>query len=191
MRRGFKTEANDIAREVRKELRLRLADPLDAFKLAEHLAIPVLPLSEFRQACPSAVRHFSIVETGAFSGLTVFRGPRRLIVYNDAHAPQRRASNVAHELAHALLMHPPTAALDHRGCRHWDGDMEEEANWLAGALLISDEAAISVVRRGLTLEGASATYGVSRPMMQFRLNVTGARKRVQRGRMAVVKGRKR
>lgn len=184
MRWGFKTEANDIAREIRTELALRLVDPLDPWRLAEHLAIPVMPLRDLRDDCPSAVRHFTRVENGAFSGLTVFNGPRRLIVYNDAHAPQRQVSDIAHELSHALLMHPPTQALDHRGCRDWDGELEEEANWLAGALLISEEAALLIVRRGLSLRDAAKAFGVSRDMVRFRINVTGARKRVQRARRA-------
>jgi Zn-dependent peptidase ImmA (M78 family) len=60
-----------------------------------------------REKNPDCVRHFSHVEPEAFSGVTVFSGQRRMIVYNDAHVPGRQHSDVAHELAHALLMHPP------------------------------------------------------------------------------------
>jgi hypothetical protein len=34
LRRGFKSEANDIAREIRGELGLKLVDPLDPWRLA-------------------------------------------------------------------------------------------------------------------------------------------------------------
>lgn len=182
MRRGFKTEANSVAVEVRSELGLRAADPLDPWRLAEHLAIPVIPLSAFARDQPQTVRHFTRIDPGAFSGATVFCGPGRLIVINDAHAPQRQASDLAHELAHALLQHPAVPALDHSGCRDWNGELEEEAEWLAGALLISEDAALSIVRRGLRPEEAAALYGVSTRMLQFRLNVTGARARVERAR---------
>ncbi len=136
LRRGFKTEANQIAREVRAELGLCLVDPLDPWALARHLAIPVVPLSHFRGAAAEAVHHFHRVDRGAFSAVTVSDGSRRLIVYNDGHSLGRRASDLAHELAHALLLHRPGPALDHRGCRRWNGEQEEEASWLAGALLI-------------------------------------------------------
>ena len=43
LRRGFKTEANDIAREIRQELGLGLADPLDPWVLAAQLEIPWCP----------------------------------------------------------------------------------------------------------------------------------------------------
>lgn len=179
LRRGFKTEANGIAREIRLELGLKVVDPLDPRVLAGHLEIPLVRLSELRKDAPAAVQHFLSLDTAAFSAVTVFRGPARLIVYNDGHTDGRQASNLAHELSHALLLHPPTPALDHRGCRNWDPEVEEEASWLAGALLISEEAAIAIARAGMSLDDAAERYGVSRPMVQFRLNVTGARKRVR------------
>ena len=58
MRRGFKTEANAIAREVRAELSLSSTAPLDVWQLAEHLDIPLIPLSGFHEAAPHAARLF-------------------------------------------------------------------------------------------------------------------------------------
>jgi Zn-dependent peptidase ImmA (M78 family) len=182
LRRGFKSEANEIAREVRLELKLRPTDPLDPLRLAEHLAIPIIPLSTLGREAPAMVRHFSRIDRSAFSAITVFDGTARVIVHNDAHRAGRQASNVAHELSHGLLLHPPRPALDGRGCRDWDQEQEAEANWLAGALLVPDEAAIVIVRRGLSLAEAAEVYGVSEQMMRFRLNVTGATLRVNRAR---------
>ena len=115
-----------------------------------------------------------------FSGVTVFRGPRRTIVFNDAHALGRQANDVGHELSHGLLLHTPTAAIDGRGCRVWDKEAEAEANWLSGALLVPEEAALQIVRRGWSLQEAAARYGVTPKMIRYRVNVTAARKRVQR-----------
>lgn len=179
LRRGFKSEANEIAREVRGELGLGPSGPLDPWKLAAYLSIPLLPLSAMREDAPEAVHHFMAVDTGAFSAVTVFLGPRRLIVYNDRHSRARQASDLAHEMAHALLQHTPGAALDEHGCRIWTAEHEAEADWLAGALLVSDEAALSIVRRELDVASAAREYAVSEAMMKFRLNVTGARRRVR------------
>ena len=60
-----------------------------------------------------------------------------------------------------------------------DSDQEEEANWLAGVLLISEDAALAIVRNGLSFEAAASQYGVSTPMVRFRVNMTGARRRVR------------
>ena len=48
LRRGFKKEANEYAKEFRQELGLRAHDPLCPWKLAEHLAIPVKPLCHIK-----------------------------------------------------------------------------------------------------------------------------------------------
>jgi Zn-dependent peptidase ImmA (M78 family) len=181
-RPGFKSEANATAAEIRAELGLTALDRLDPWALAEHLEVPVVPLSDYRDDAPGALRHFSEVEVDVFSAVTVFHGPRRTIVHNDAHSPGRQASNLAHELGHALLLHDPTPALDDRGCRRWDQRIEDEAQWLAGALLLTEDAALSIVRRGIALHVAAERFGISEQMVSYRLNVTGARKRVARAR---------
>ena len=182
MRRGFKTEANAIAREVRAELSLSRTAPLDVRRLAEHLDIPVTPLSSFHKQAPNAARLFLNGGQGVFSGVTVFRGTSRTIVYNDAHALGRQSNDIGHELSHGLLLHAPTAAIDGRGCRVWDIDTEAEANWLSGTLLVPEEVALQIVRRGWSLPEAAAKYGVTPKMVEYRINVTGARRRVQRMR---------
>ncbi|MCW2629853.1 MAG: hypothetical protein JWR48_6575 [Mycobacterium sp.] len=158
-----------------------LSRPLDPLHLAAHLDIPVIGLSELTEAA-QGVEYFTQVEPSAFSATTVFRGRRRLIVHNDGHAPGRCNSNVTHELANGLLPHPPTPALDDRGCRHWNQNVEDQATGLAAALLVPERAALSVARGRRTLEEAAEDFGVSAQMMRWRLNATGAHKHAQRGR---------
>ncbi len=181
-RRGFKSEANGIALDVREELGLQALDRLDPVRLADHLAVPVIPLSAFGRDAPLAVQYFRRADTGAFSAVTVFAGHRRTIVHNDFHSAGRQASNLVHELAHALLHHEPTPALDDRGCRLWNQNIEDEAQWLAGALLITEDAALWIARGGCSISDGAARFGVSDVMVTYRLNVTGARKRVARMR---------
>lgn len=183
-RRRFKTEANDIVIEVRNELDLTLYDPLDPHDLAAWLEIPVIGLSDFLAEAPG-VRHLLEVEPEVFSAVTVFAGSQRTIVHNDAHAPTRQRSDLSHELSHGLLLHPPTPALDNTGCRHWNQDIEDEASWLAGALLVPEAATMAIAGgRRWTTSAAAQHFGVSPAMIRFRLNSTGASKRVQRARVA-------
>lgn len=177
---GFKTEANDIARDIRAELGLKLADPLDPWALAQHLEIPVIGLSSYGTDAPRAVEHFGQTDLMAFSAVTVFHGTRRVIVHNDAQPRGRQANNLAHEISHGLLQHPPTPALNEQGCRNWNKDVEDEAAWLGAALLVSEEAALSVARKRVPLNEAAETYGVSVEVMRMRLNVTKASGRVNR-----------
>jgi Zn-dependent peptidase ImmA (M78 family) len=180
--RGFKAHANRLAAEVRDELELDALDPLNPVALAENLAVPVVPLSAMAEVIPEAVHHLSAVDPGAFSAVTVFRGPRRRIVYNDSHTRGRQHSNISHECAHALLQHPPRPAFDGAGCRNWDGDEEDEANFLGAALLITEDATLHIVRRGIDFTQAAHLYGVSRQLLRWRINATGAIKRVARSR---------
>ncbi len=180
LRRGFKTEANWYARELRRELGLRARAPLCPFALAEHLAIPVKPLSSYCDRLPGDVSFLRNGGGAEFSAVTVFAGTARLIVYNDGHHPLRSRSDLAHELAHGVLGHPPAPPLSTEGCRNFDPQLEDEANWLGPALLISEEAALWIARKKLTTAAASKLFEVSRPVIQMRLNVTGAKRRVAR-----------
>lgn len=181
-RRGFKSEANSIAREIRDELGLAATDALNSHQLARHLAVPVVALSELAPTKNPGVSYLLEVEPSSFSAVTVFRGSRRQIVHNDAHNQDRQHSNLSHELAHALLMHEPTPALDDHGCRLWNQNIEDEASWLAGALLLPEDAALLVARHNWTVAEATEHFGISTQMVTWRLNATGATKRVQRER---------
>lgn len=178
-RYGFKVEASDVAREIRAELSIGPLEQLNLRVLAAHLEIPIVGLSELVASTPSAA-HLISAEPEAFSAVTVFDGTRRAIVHNDGHALVRQNSNLAHELSHGLLLHPPTPAMDDKGCRIWNGDIEDEASWLSGCLLVTMEAALAVAGGQWTMATAASQLGISVDMVRYRVNVTGARKIAQR-----------
>ena len=174
MRRGFKSEASELAAEVRAELRLGPLDRLDPRQLAQHLDIPTVPLSDLAPNCRGAV-YFLRSDLGTFSALTVFDGHRRMIIHNDAHSPARQNSNLTHELAHGLLGHEPRPALDAKtGCRLCNARNEEEADWLAGELLVTRDMALAVARGRFTMQWAMNHLGVSEQMLTWRMRKTGA-----------------
>ncbi|MGR6331434.1 ImmA/IrrE family metallo-endopeptidase [Sphingomonas sp. XXL09] len=181
LRRGFKAEANALSREFRQELGIELHDPLCPYKLAEHLGVPVVPLSDFANDNPEAVAYFATLRGQKdLSALTLCLGAKRLIIYNDRSSPKRRAADLAHEISHIVLHHPPMSPFDANGRRHYDDDLEGEANWLGPALLVSEEAALHIVEQGFSIQGASTIYKVSEQLVRMRLGVTGAMKRVAR-----------
>lgn len=180
LRYGFKREANQIARQIRAELGLRYVDPLDPFDLASYLEIPIIPISDIHNKAPSAIEHFQTKGQSEFSAATIFLGTQRLILHNDSHVAGRQSSNIAHELSHGLLHHPKIVPLNDLGCRNWDKTIEFEADWLAAALLISEEAALKIARENTPLKVAAKMYGVTEQMIRFRLNVTGAKQRVSK-----------
>ena len=179
LRRGFKTDANWYATHLRGELNIAAHLPLCPWQLAGHLEFPVIKLSDYAKVEPEAVAYLrSTAGQKEFSAVTVAVEQERIIIHNDAHDPKRQAANICHELAHGLLNHPPMKILDPSGKRAYDKGMEEEANWLGPALLISDQAAMHIAAMGLTIAKASEMYGASEPLVQMRLNVTGAYRRL-------------
>lgn len=175
-RRGFKTEAEQLAVHLRTELGIGLYRRLDPFALAEHLAVPVWALEDLPDV-HAAVQVLHGPEIAAFSAMTVFDGTSRVIVHNTAHTPARQASNLCHELAHGALLHPASPALNAFGCREWDGAIESEATFLAGALLIPSKAIWWAAKQRQPREEIAEQYGCSVEMVQMRLNMTGAGKR--------------
>jgi Zn-dependent peptidase ImmA (M78 family) len=179
-RRGFKTEANEYAREFREELNFKPHEPLCPWKLAKYLEIPVQSLSTYKSKIPEAVSHYTGKDSDGFSAVTICDRYRRQIIHNDSHHFYRQAANISHELSHGILGHMPMPVLDEYGCRYFNEEQEDEANWLGPALLISQEAAIYIVKTGMELDEASKIYGASKKVITMRINVTGARKIVSR-----------
>lgn len=177
--RGFKAEAERLAVSTRQEMGLKEHARLDPHDLAAYLAIDVVPLSTYANSAEFAefaddVHYLQHVEPTVCSAYTVFEGSERTIVHNDVHPLGRQASNIAHELSHGLLLHAPSPVLDILGCRNWKSDIEDEANYLAGALLVPSKAAWSIAKRRVSFDRAATEYGCSTEMIRWRVNITGA-----------------
>jgi Zn-dependent peptidase ImmA (M78 family) len=174
-RRGFKAHADRVAEEIRGELDLKASATLDVMELAEHLAIPVFGLKHLSNGREKQNfhRYFSVEDKDTFSAITIFRGFRRCIVHNDSHHPNRQASNIAHEVSHSLLEHTPTSLRGKDGERIWDADMEAEATWLGGVLLMPRSGALALFQAGMNSEQIAIQYGISEQLCRWRLQETG------------------
>jgi hypothetical protein len=181
MRRGFKKEAAEITAETRAELGLSALDSLNPWDLAAHLAIPVWSLTSYRKVIPGAVDHLVSSESGAFSAMLAFDGLRRVLVHNDGHALTRQRADLTHELAHALLLHQPYPSRDGKAPR-FDAEQEEEAKWLGAVLLVTDDFCVASCKDDLEVSVAASRMGVSIGLMRWRVNMSGALRRVARSR---------
>lgn len=177
MRRGFKAQAERLALAERAALDLTPRCRLHAVKLAAAKGIEVVALSSLDGIPDAHRRQLMEFDTGAFSGVTVVLDEHRLIVVNDAHTPERQANTISHEVAHVLLDHPPGPAFGEFG-RTLSKPMEDEADWLAGCLLVPGSGIANTMQRfGDDLDAAAVHYGVSLQLMRWRHNVTKPRSR--------------
>ena len=174
LRRGFKSEAERIARNVRVELEMNAAEPVSPEALAELLGIEVragddlVPRERFLE--------LEEAQPGAFSACTLRPSADRVvIVYNPLCAESRRTSDLAHELAHTLLSHELSRVekLGDVTFLSCDPVQEEEAAWLSGCLLLPRALLLSEVRRGQSAKEIARRCGVSEEMARYRMNVTG------------------
>jgi IrrE N-terminal-like domain len=179
VRRGFATEARRLALEVRAELGLSPYVPLDPGALAELYGIPVYPLEELAGwGChDGTAAHFTVHRPDAFSAALVPVDAGLVIVENSAQSGSRRRASISHEMAHVLLEHPfRDRLLPPAGCPA-GREAEEEADRLAGELLIPATAALAAARDGASDTQVARRYRVSLAFARMRMNRSGARKR--------------
>jgi Zn-dependent peptidase ImmA (M78 family) len=149
-------------------------DPFDAWRHAARRGVRVVELHQLiEHGFPQAgIRYFSR-NPRVSAAYDIVDGSPFVLLFGEC-APTRRLSDLAHELAHHELGHRPTEPFDSIGCRRWNPVQEEEANWLAGCLLIPASGALAVLKRGLSFGDAAVTFGVSLKMFTWRANMTGA-----------------
>lgn len=174
MRRGFKSHAERLAVETRTRLECRADESISLAQLATDLEIALIPADNLvpRDRLEALQR----IQDDAFSAAT-FRlaDGRRVVVYNPLHSPGRTRSNLAHELAHIILQHTvrtieQVGGLTFLTC---DIEQEEEADWLAGCLLLPRELLFREARKGKTSVDIARIHETSEAMAKFRLNASG------------------
>lgn len=174
LRRGFKSEAERIAKQVRADLGLSAAESVVPEMLADSLGIEVragdqlIPRERFDE--------LEQLQKDAFSACTFRPSPDRVVVvYNPLSANSRRRSDLAHELAHILLGHELSRIerLADNTFLTCDATQEEEAAWLSGCLLLPRALLLAEVFRGADAGEIARKYGVSKKMAQYRMDVTG------------------
>ncbi len=173
LRRGFKSEAERIAKSVRADLGLGPADPVAPEALAD---LPGVQIRSGDELIPRDrfVAHNELQPDAFFACTFRPSGDRIVIVFNPLSAPSRRMSDLAHEFAHILLDHDLSRIEKLGGVTFLSCDplQEEEAAWLSGCLILPRPLLLAEVRRGASASDIAQRHGVSESMARYRLNVT-------------------
>lgn len=171
-RYGFKAAAERYALEYREELSIAPFDPLCPRVLAEHLGIPVLPISS-NPSLPEEIRSVWASGEGCpFSGIVIADGTYKEVHHNDHRHPRRQNADIAHELAHIIMGHDLDAPIGPNYERVYPRDEEEEAKWLGATLLLPKTALIHIEKNRIDEDHIQNIYGVSIALYKYRYGVT-------------------
>lgn len=182
MRRGFKTWAENLALEQRRNLSLRDVSSLPARVLADHLEITIIAPNGIPDIPQNILVQLHNADHESWSAITLERNNCTLIIHNQTHSPRRQESDIMHELAHILCNHQPSqlVKLDYFPIpfRSYNPIQEEEASWLGGCLQLPRAALLWAIHRGMNNEAIAQHFGSSCDLVRFRRQVTGVDKQI-------------
>jgi Zn-dependent peptidase ImmA (M78 family) len=151
--------------------------------LAEHLNIEIRSADELVDR--AELEELDQLQPGAFSAATFhLPGGRTVTVYNPCNDNGRTNSDIAHEIAHILLNHEVRELQQIGGHTFFtcNPEQEEEANWLAGCLLLPRALLLREAYAGSDPATVAQKHHVSLPMARFRLNASGVLLQARRAR---------
>lgn len=176
-RRGYKSQCERRSVEFRKQFGLSDHAALSADQLAEELQVTVWSTNDIVGISESARSVLNDETDQSWSALTMRLGTAHLVVHKPVSSIGRRNNVVMHELAHIILGHELSqACILEDGSLvpgNFDQDQEDEADWLAGTLLLPRPALLSIRRRQLSDLAACEEHLVSPEMLKWRFRMTG------------------
>jgi len=176
---GFKAKAERLAKQYREELKIHPCGVLCAFKLAEHLSIPIHPATKFL-TLENEIEWLS--NKSEWSALTMpnFEGTK-LILHNPFHSNARQQSDLMHELAHIICEHKHEEVYYETplpfGMRNYNTEEEEEAKCLGSTLQLATPCLLWANKKGLNTKAIAEHFNASMEMVTYRMNMTGISKR--------------
>ncbi len=177
LRRGFKTQSENMAQQLRNELDLAPVAPLAPTSLAKHLEVRVVDPKDIPDLSDSVLTVLGGDGRKEWSAVTLSGGRHDLVIVNPWNSEARQSSDLMHELAHLVLRHEPSVMMfapdGAWALRSYDEEKEEEANWLSGSLLLPRPALLQFARSGKSDDSVKREFRVSQALLTYRRNVTG------------------
>jgi len=177
LKRGFKSWSENVALAFRRELGQDKTSPLCPKALAKHLKIQLLTPSELQGLSETDLKNLLQSESDTWSAVTITNGLAHIIIYNSSHSTSRQSNNIMHELAHIIIGHkPPQNTFSQETgifLRHYDQTQEEEADCLAAILLLPRDVLFKIKFSKSHIQYAAREYGVSKKLLEMRLNTSG------------------
>lgn len=172
--RGFKADAERRALALWTELDAALTEPLDLGACAASIGARIVMADTLVPV--ARLRELEDLQQWSFSACTFDVAGAPVVVLNPLRTRGRQRADCAHELAHLLLRHEmrvPERIGDHVFFTG-NPDQEDEAGWMAGAILLPRQAVLKAVLRGMDAPALAEHYQTTEEMSRFRMNATGA-----------------
>lgn len=177
MRRGFKAWCEKAAGEYRDTLGLTLDDALEPERLADLFGVEVWRPEDVPDLSRDSLTQLTKRDSKSWSAVTVQLDDARLIILNSAHALTRQRNSLTHEISHLILDHGvgriDVSPEGYLLLNSFEKEQEEEADWLAGALLVPREGLQTVYRTTRDPKSLANHFRVSETLLQWRLRMTG------------------
>jgi Zn-dependent peptidase ImmA (M78 family) len=176
MRRGFKAQAERSAAIARNALGVAENAPIDPWAYAEHLGVRILSLYDLGLS-EKDIQQLTTIDGESWSAMTLQLDGKFAVVVNPAQAITRQRNDLMHELAHVELEHTPVR-VEASGSgllllSDYSEEQEQEADWLAAALLLPREGLVRLRSARLSAIDIANHYGVSQALCEWRLRMTG------------------
>lgn len=192
LRRGFKAQSERRSVEIRKKFGLQSDAPLNARQVAAAYGILVWTEADIEGVSDGDLVQLTKTDSDSWSAFTMRVGEKHLIVVNSSQSEPRQNSVIMHELSHILLGHELTSAgLTEEGHfvpTSYDQDQEDEADWLAGTLLLPRPALLKIRSLGMSDAQAQTAYQVSDQMLKWRFRMTGVEFQLSNARKKWARG---
>ncbi len=177
LRRGFKTWCENAAVGYRRSLDLDRNSPLDPRLLAQHLNVKIWKTADVPGLEPAVLDHLTKTDPDSWSAVTLRLPEANLIIVNETHVLGRQNNSLAHELSHIILEHEPAQVFVNADglmmMTHYNKIHEEEADCLAGTLLVPREALMQLLDQGFDDAELSKYFIVTMDLIKMRRNRTG------------------
>jgi hypothetical protein len=127
---------------------------------------------------PSEILHYmSNTDPKAWSGIgRPLPNGQLLVLLHPGMTPERESVTIMEEVAHVHFGHQPSELIaDPTGFekRKYNKQIEQEAYWTAGAVLLPSKAVALAVWRGQTAEDLAVDYNVSVELAEMRIKTLG------------------
>lgn len=146
---------------------------LDPYEAASEFGVVIAKPDELQRLDPRDLAQIRLIDARAWSGSAQeLPDGRVLVLLNPNQTPERAASTLMEEIAHAYFGHQPTALISApMGLtnRTYVKAEEDEAFWTGAAALLPSSVVARAVWHEIPADALAQAYGVSLELVEFRI----------------------